>query len=70
MQSEVLNALKNQRLSFDNLIRGAEQAVEKKDIDTVVAYSYKLAEFFSVDLEYSNTAEFVKWWERQAVICI
>lgn len=70
MKVEVLSLLKEQRLCFDDLVNGAEQAVEKKDVDAVVVYSYALADFFKVELEYSNTAEFVAWWDCQEVIHI
>ena len=68
MQVDVINALKNQRFQFDNLISGAEQAIAEKDVDSVNQYSYALANFFGVTLEYSNTEEFVKWWDRQQVV--
>jgi len=70
MQVEVLDMLKKQRLCFDDLLNGAVQAVEQKNISGVVSYSYALADFFKVELEYSTTAEFVQWWDCQQVIRI
>lgn len=70
MRVEVINLLKEQRLCFDKLISGAEDAIDRKDINAVVSYSYALAEFFKVELEYSNTKEFVEWWDQQKVIRI
>lgn len=70
MQVEVIDLLKKQRLCFDDLILGAEKAIKEKNVDRVVQYSYSLAEFFKVELEYSNTAEFVRWWDQQEIIRI
>ena len=70
MQVEVIDLLKKQRLCFDDLISGAEKAIEEKNVDSVVHYSYSLANFFKVELEYSNTKEFVRWWDQQKAIQI
>ena len=70
MQVDAINLLRNQCLCFDKLINGAEKAIKEKDVDKVVQYSYAIADFFKVELEYTNTAEFVEWWDKQKVICL
>ena len=68
MRVEVIELLGKQRRCFDALISGMETAIDSENVEDMVQYSYSLADFFKVELEYSNTEEFVKWWDSQKVI--
>ncbi len=70
LQVDVVDLLKKQCLSFDRLISGAEQAIENKNVDQMVMYSYALADFFKVGLAYTNTREFIQWWDQQELLSI
>lgn len=67
---EAVKRMAERRLKFDELIEGAEQAIEQQDTHAVMLYSYSLAEFFEVDLEYTDTDDFIRWWDQQEVVRI
>lgn len=69
LQVDALNLLSKQRICFEELIQNASKAIEEKNPEKMVGCSYAIAAFFSVELEFSNTREFVEWWDKQKVLC-
>lgn len=65
-----LETLKNQRLQFESIQEEINMGMELNDIDSINTGLYKLADFMSVDLPYSNTKEFCDYMDSEEVLVL
>ncbi len=62
---ESIELLKKQKLRFNELIDGANKAIEENNSEELVVCCRGIAEFFKVELEYKNSEEFCVWFDKQ-----
>jgi len=65
-----IERLKQQHIMHDQISTSIEDALDKDDIEEVCDNLYELASFFKTDLEYSNSKEFVEYFDSAEAIVI
>lgn len=63
-----IETLRKQHLGFTEIQSEIQIGLENDDIDSINAGLYKMADFFNIELPYSNTKEFVDYFDSQDVI--
>ncbi|MBQ3113017.1 MAG: hypothetical protein IJC05_01465 [Phascolarctobacterium sp.] len=63
-----IETLRRQRIGFENISNVIEVGVENDNIATINNGFYRMAEFFRVELPYSNTEEFCCYMESDVVL--
>ena len=65
---ESIDLLRKQKLRFNELVDGANEAIKANDSKKLTEYCRGIAQFFKVELEYSNSEEFCAWFDKQKQI--
>ena len=63
-----IETLRRQRIGFENISNVIEVGVENDNIATINKGFYQMAEFFRVELPYSNTEEFCCYMDSNVVL--
>jgi len=63
-----IETLRRQRIGFENISNVIEVGVENDNIATINNGFYRMAEFFRVELPYSNSEEFCCYMESDVVL--
>lgn len=63
-----IETLRKQHQSFVEIQSGIQTALDTNNLDSINSGLYKMADFFKIDLQYSNTDEFVDYFDSQDVI--
>ena len=65
---QAIEALKKQRMNFENINSSIESAFNRNDMEGVNKALYSMADFFKFELPYRSTQEFVKYFDEKAVL--
>lgn len=65
-----IETLKKQKLDFETITEGINTGIAKNDINKINEGLYKMADFMKVELSYTNTEEFVEYFDSTDVITI
>lgn len=63
-----IETLRKQHQGFVEIQNAVNLAFANNDIDSINAGLYKMADFFNIDLPFSNTSEFVDYFDSEDVI--
>ncbi|NOW90693.1 hypothetical protein BCD91_002716 [Clostridium beijerinckii] len=64
----VIDTLRRQREEFENIKDNITLGLNSNNIDTINQGLYGMAKFYKVDLQYSNTSEFVEYFDSEESI--
>lgn len=64
----IIDTLRNQYEEFENIKENINLGFENNNIDVINQGLYKMANFYKVDLQYSNTIEFVEYFDSEESI--
>lgn len=65
-----IETLRQQREQFTQIEIEINEGIKSDNIDTINSGLYKVADFFQVELPYSNTREFVSYFDSEKIIKI
>ena len=65
LNSESIELMRQQKLRFNEMIDGANRAIKENNSEKLTKYCYAIAEFFKIELEYTNSKEFCAWFDNQ-----
>ena len=63
-----VETLRKQLQSFSEIQGAIQTGLNNNDLGSVNSGLYKMADFFKIELQYSNTSEFVDYFDSQDVI--
>lgn len=61
---EVLEILKNQQLQFTNISNSINEGIKNDNVDLINDSLFKMANFFKIELGYSNSKEFLDYMDE------
>ncbi|NMF03700.1 DNA repair protein [Clostridium beijerinckii] len=64
----VIDTLRRQREEFENIKGDITLGLDSNNINTINQGLYRMAKFYKVDLQYSNTREFVEYFDSEESI--
>ncbi|MCS6131869.1 DNA repair protein [Clostridium botulinum] len=63
-----IETLRKQRQEFEEIASDITEGLNNNSIDTINKNLYKMADFYKVDLPYTNTSDFVEYFDSEEAI--
>ena len=65
-----IETLRKHREQYENINEKINNGMKSDNINEINDGLYRMANFFNIDLEYSNTDEFCEYMDSEEVLCL